>query len=125
MAIICDPDFYIPTMPRKTGTGRESGLHNRHGPRARRAQGKARTGHTRGGPEKVFTNLAVMGFEENTGLMRLETLHPGVAVEDVKANTGFDLAIPEKVLETEPPTVEQVELIRNKIDLHGLRKQRF
>ena len=66
-----------------------------------------------------------MGFEENTGLMRLETLHPGVAVEDVKANTGFDLAIPEKVLETEPPTVEQVELIRNKIDLHGLRKQRF
>ena len=77
------------------------------------------------GPEKMVTNLAVLGFDEDTGLMRLETLHPGVSVEDVKANTSFDLVMPKSVPQTEPPTVEQVELIRNKIDPLGIRMMRL
>lgn len=74
------------------------------------------------GPEKIVTNLAVLGFDEDTGLMRLETLHPGVSVEDVRANTSFDLVIPKSIPQTELPTVEQVELMRNKIDPLGIRK---
>lgn len=77
------------------------------------------------GPEKVVSNLAVLGFEEDTGLMRLEMLNSGVSVEDVITNTSFDLVIPKSVPQTEPPTVEQVELMRNKIDPLGIRKMRF
>lgn len=57
--------------------------------------------------------------------MRLETLNSGVSVEDVITDTSFDLVIPKSVPQTEPPTVEQVELMRNKIDPLGIRKMRF
>ena len=77
------------------------------------------------GPSRVFSNLAVMSFDEESGLMRLESLHPGVARADVEANTGFDLPAPDEVPETEPPTEEQVALIRDRIDPRGLRKHRF
>ena len=64
------------------------------------------------------TNLAVLGYDEKTKRMKLESVHPGVSVDQVKANTGFELIMPEKVRETESPTEEQIELIRNKIDPH-------
>ena len=57
--------------------------------------------------------------------MRLEMLHSGVSVEDVITNTSFDVIIPKSVPQTEFPTVEQVELMRNKIDPLGIRKMRF
>ena len=79
----------------------------------------------RGGPEKVITNLAIMDFDKESRLMRLESLHRGVSLANVRENTGFDLIIPDKVPETEPPTREQVELLRRKIDPEGLRKSQF
>ena len=36
-----------------------------------------------GGPLKVITQLAVYGFDEETKIMKLESLHPGVTIEDV------------------------------------------
>jgi glutaconate CoA-transferase subunit B len=77
------------------------------------------------GLEKVVSNLAVLGFEEDTGLMRLETLQCRVSVEDVITNTSFDVIIPKSVSQTEFTTVEQVELMRNKIDPLGIRRMRF
>ncbi len=52
--------------------------------------------------------------------MRLVSVHPGVSVERVKENTGFDLVIPEKVPETERPTEQEVDMIRNQIDPNGI-----
>ena len=77
------------------------------------------------GPVRVFSNLAVMGFDDASGLMQLESLHAGVALDEVQANTGFELGIPDEIPATEPPTAEQLDLIRNKIDPNGLRKARF
>jgi glutaconate CoA-transferase, subunit B len=82
-------------------------------------------GWRRGGPEKLITNLAVMAFDAKTKKIRLESVHPGVEVEEVVANTGFEFTIPKKVPKTEPPTQEQVELIRSKVDPQGLRKSQF
>lgn len=48
--------------------------------------------------------------------MKLDSVHTGVSVAQVKENTDFDLIMPKNVPEAEPPTVEQVELIRNRID---------
>jgi hypothetical protein len=44
--------------------------------------------------------------------MRLETLHPGATVEEVKDRTGFDLLIPDKIQYTKPPTEEELRVLR-------------
>ena len=72
--------------------------------------------------DRVVTNLAVMGFDQETGYMKLISVHPGVTVEQVQANTGFELLIPPEVPQTEPPTVEQIRLLREEIDPEGVRK---
>lgn len=73
------------------------------------------------GPSRVVTNLATFGFDEATGRMKLESLHPGVSIDDVRNNTSFPLIIPKKIPETEKPTIEQIKLIRDKIDPMNMR----
>lgn len=71
------------------------------------------------GPYKVFTDLAILDFCSDTKRMRLTSVHPGITVEQVKVNTGFELIIPEKVPVTSEPTDEELKLIRE-IDPKGL-----
>ena len=61
---------------------------------------------------RVVTDLAILGFDETSKVMRLEAIHPGVSLEDVIENTGFDLLIPEAVPTTEPPNEEELALLR-------------
>ena len=65
-----------------------------------------------GGPRLCVTNLAVLDFHPESHRMRLQSVHPGVSVGDVTAATAFELVIDGDVPETDPPSVEQVELIR-------------
>jgi glutaconate CoA-transferase subunit B len=65
-----------------------------------------------GGPSLVVTNLCQMDFDPQTKRVRLATVHPGVTVEQVVENTGFELKIPQKVPTTELPTIEELELLR-------------
>ena len=57
-----------------------------------------------------------MDFEEDTKRMRLKSLHAGVALDDVIARTGFDLVIPERIGQTEPPTAAELQILRRKAD---------
>src|SRR5262245_11626110 len=41
------------------------------------------------GPYRVITDLAVMGFDDETRRMEVRSLHPGKSVNDVKAATSF------------------------------------
>ena len=68
------------------------------------------------GPAYVVTTLALMDFDPESKRMRLKATHPGVSVEDVVAATGFELIIPEKVESTEPPSTEELRLLREEID---------
>jgi len=77
------------------------------GPEARK-----REGLLGGGPSLVITNLCQMGFDEETKRIKLLTVHPGVAVQQVLENVGFDLIVPEHVPQTEPPTYEELEILR-------------
>jgi len=61
---------------------------------------------------RIVTNLGILGFDEETKAMRLEMLHPGVSVHDVIENTGFELLIPERVGITEPPSEDELALLR-------------
>jgi acyl CoA:acetate/3-ketoacid CoA transferase beta subunit len=72
-----------------------------------------------GGPSLVVTNLCQMDFDPETKRARLATIHPGVTMEQIKENTGFDLMIPKDVPTTEPPTCEELELLKA-IDPHGI-----
>ncbi len=69
-----------------------------------------------GGPWRVITDKAVLGFDDATKKMKLISVHPGVSLDDVIANTGFPLSIPEKIETTPPPTQEQLRWIREVID---------
>jgi glutaconate CoA-transferase subunit B len=62
---------------------------------------------------QVITNLGIFDFEEETKVMRLKALHPGVTVEAVLENTGFDLVVPEQVPVSDPPTQQELELLRS------------
>lgn len=65
-----------------------------------------------GGPSLVVTNLCQMDFHPVTKRIRLATVHPGVTVEQVLENTGFDLIVPKHVPPTDLPTCEEIELLR-------------
>lgn len=64
------------------------------------------------GPYRVITQLGIYGFDEETKRMKLLSLHPGVTVDDVKENSSFDILIPDRVEETEPPTPEELKIMR-------------
>lgn len=67
----------------------------------------------------VVTNLAVLDYDE-TGRLKVRSLHPGVTAEEVKAATGFDIDT-STATTTRVPTAEELELIRTVIDPRGLR----
>ena len=73
-----------------------------------------------GGPRYVVTPLCVMDFEEESKRMRIKSVHPGVTVDQVAANTGFDLIVPELVPVTEPPTERELAVLRTRIDARGV-----
>jgi acyl CoA:acetate/3-ketoacid CoA transferase alpha subunit/acyl CoA:acetate/3-ketoacid CoA transferase beta subunit len=72
------------------------------------------------GPELIVTNLAVLDFCPETRRMRLHSVHPGTTVEQVVANTGFDLIVAPSVPETLLPSPEELRLLRTEIDSSGL-----
>lgn len=72
------------------------------------------------GPCYLVSNLGQFDFAD--GRMRLITCHPGVPVEKVRAKTGFPLEVAPDLKETEPPTVEEVRLLREVIDPLGIRR---
>ncbi len=71
----------------------------------------------------VVTNLAVLDFLGPDHALRLRSVHPGVAVSDVTAATGFPLAVPEDVPATRLPTAAELDLIRGRLDPGGLRER--
>jgi glutaconate CoA-transferase, subunit B len=70
------------------------------------------------GPTVVVTGLGVYRFGPD-GEMELGSLHPGVTVEQVMENTGWELRVPGDVGETPPPTQHELRLIREQLDPEG------
>ena len=68
------------------------------------------------GPYRVYTTKGTFDFEEKTKRMRLFALNPGVTEENVIDNTGFELIIPSKVKYNEPPTREELRILREEVD---------
>jgi glutaconate CoA-transferase subunit B len=80
----------------------------------------AARGWTGSGPTDVVTDLATYGFDDATGEMTVRTLHPGVSLDDVKANMGWDPRVADDLGTTEPPSDEELRLIREELDPGGV-----
>ena len=65
-----------------------------------------------GGPSKVVTPKATLGFDAGAGELRLESVHPGHTRDEVRANTGFDLGDTSTVPGTGAPTSEELRVLR-------------
>ncbi len=77
---------------------------------------RAELGLRGGGPHRVITDKCVMGFSCQSRSAVLVSLHPGVSVDDVVANTGFPLEIGTEIAATPLPTAEELRLLREEID---------
>jgi glutaconate CoA-transferase subunit B len=73
---------------------------------------RERTGLIGGGPSLVVTNLCQMDFDPHTKRIRLATVHPGISVQQVIENTGFELILPKNVPPTELPTCEELAILK-------------
>lgn len=72
----------------------------------------------------VLTNLCVMDFGGPNYQMRVVSLHPGVDIQEVIDNTGFELCIPDAIPQTAAPTQQQLDIIAE-IDPHNLRSKQL
>lgn len=73
---------------------------------------RTESGLPAGGMYRVVTDLAVMGFDEQSRRMKVLALHPGVTAAQVQENTGFELLIPEGTAVTAAPTARELEVLR-------------
>ena len=80
----------------------------------------AARGWSGSGPTSVVTDLGTYGFDGATGEMTLLTTHPGVTLEDVRANMGWEPRVAADLGETPAPTAEELRLIREELDPQGI-----
>jgi len=69
----------------------------------------------RGGELVVISDLCIMRNNPETGLLELDTVFPGVSVDDVVNNTGWKLDA-SKAKELLPPTEEELKALRMLVD---------
>jgi glutaconate CoA-transferase subunit B len=69
-----------------------------------------------GGPYRVITNLAILGYADATRRMEVLSLHPGVTLDQIRAATGFELGVREPLAVTEPPTAHELQILREEVD---------
>jgi glutaconate CoA-transferase subunit B len=64
------------------------------------------------GPVLIVTDLGVVEPDPATRELTLTRVHPGVEVADVRAATGWDLAVAGEVTVTAPPSAEELAALR-------------
>lgn len=68
------------------------------------------------GPYRVVSNLGLMGFDDKTKRMMLLATHPGVTVQQILDNTEFEMLVADEVTANEPPTTEELRILREEVD---------
>jgi glutaconate CoA-transferase subunit B len=71
---------------------------------------RERVGLPRGGPAVLITTLGVFRFADGEAV--LASYHGGSSVDEIRAQTGWELRVAEGVRETEPPSAEVLGIVR-------------
>jgi glutaconate CoA-transferase subunit B len=101
---------FVETIDFRTSPGNLGGAD---GARIRREQGWLGRG-----PSVVVTDLGIWHFDE-TGEMRLDALHPGATLDEVRATVGWEPRVSPSLAVTASPTDEELRLIREELDPDG------
>lgn len=65
------------------------------------------------GVTRVITDLGIMTRDGQDDELTLTSIHQGVSVEQVRAATGWDLAVAERLTVSAPPTELELRLLRD------------
>ena len=112
--VLSDICLYVPRHSRVTFVERvdvKSGLG--HDPARRRGSGA----------RYLVSDLGEFDFAD--GALRLIRIHPGATLDLVRAKSGCRVEVAADVRPTEPPTPEQLRLLREEIDPLGVRRLEF
>ncbi len=71
------------------------------------------------GPQAVVTDLGIMEPDES-GEFVVTALHPGIQLEQLQANTGWDLRAATEVRVTVPPDEHELRILREELDPQGI-----
>jgi len=77
------------------------------------------------GKVKLISDLGVFELDQEGKRFRLISVHPGVSLENVQAQTGGDFLISDPLPETRPPSPDQLRLMREEVDPFGIRQLEF
>jgi glutaconate CoA-transferase subunit B len=72
------------------------------------------------GPKWIVTPKCIFDFDPDSLEARLARLFPGVTLEDVQSNTGFEVKTAKTVETVPPPTRDELAALRNEVDKTGL-----
>jgi glutaconate CoA-transferase, subunit B len=64
------------------------------------------------GPYRIITNMAIMGFDEETKWMKVLNVNPGYDRKDIQDNCGFELKWAPKLVDTDPPHADELRILR-------------
>jgi glutaconate CoA-transferase, subunit B len=106
------PRSFVERIDFRTSPGNLGGAED--AARIRREQGWLGAG-----PSVVVTDMGIYHFDDD-GEMRLDSLHPGATLDQVRASMGWAPRMAEALAETAAPTSEELRLIREELDPAGV-----
>jgi len=71
------------------------------------------------GPQAVVTDLAIMVPDEN-GELQVTALHPGVELDEVRNNTGWEIKVAAILTRTAEPSPEELRILHEELDPTGI-----
>jgi glutaconate CoA-transferase subunit A len=87
-------------------------------------QDRVRAGF-RPGVTRLITNLGVFRYVPERGELVLQSLHPGVSLDQLREATGFEPAVACDLTVTASPPAELLRVLREQIDPLGIRRLEF
>ena len=76
-------------------------------------ESRRRLGYQGAGPTAIITDLGILRPDPETREFTLVSLHPGATVEQAREATGWDLEVAHEPGTTEPPTEEELGILRD------------
>ena len=78
-----------------------------------------------GGPKMIATPLGLFDFTPREKRMRVQSLHAGVTLEEVRDRTGFDVICEGSPPTTVEPTALELSTLRERVDSTGVLRAKF
>lgn len=72
------------------------------------------------GPHRVVSSKAIFGYDEATREMKLLSVLPGSSTDEVLAEMEFTPLLSEKIEQLDPPSQEELHILREEIDPNNL-----